>query len=80
MHYKTQSAITIGAILVFMISIAFFINQMDINITGAVIGPVCECASDIDCDDNDPCTEDICVYPESCAASICSHKEIEGCN
>lgn len=74
MHYKTQSAITIGALVAFMVLVGFFINQMDLDITGAVVAPVCECDEDADCDDSNPETEDICLYPETCTASLCINK------
>jgi len=79
MDYKTKSIITIAVIIVFMVIIGVFINDLDNKITGAVIKPVCECTDDLDCDDNNPCTEDICLYPEDCKASICIHKEIKDC-
>jgi hypothetical protein len=75
MHYKTKSALTIGTLVAIMIVIGVFINQMDLNITGAIVAPVCNCDEDADCDDGNPETEDICLYPESCKASTCVNKE-----
>ena len=69
---------TIGIIVAIMISVGQIIGSMDNDVTGHVTK--CECESDIECDDNNPCTEDICLYPESCAASNCINKIIENCN
>lgn len=79
MHYKTKSLLTIGILLGFMIAIAVFINNMEGRITGAVIKPACKCSSDSDCNDNNQCTEDTCLYPDVCTASICVNKKIENC-
>lgn len=78
MHYKTQSYITIGVVLVIMVSVGIFIGSMESGPTGAV-AKECECSNNLDCDDNNPCTEDICLYPETCAAATCINKMIEGC-
>ena len=80
MHYKTQQAITISVLLLFMLSIGFMINNLDGSITGAVVAEDCECKADSGCIDNDACTEDICLYPDNCEASLCLHKPIENCN
>ena len=73
MNYKTQSIITIGVVLVIMVSVGIFIGSMDSGPTGAVTKD-CECSNNLDCDDNNPYTEDICLYPETCKASKCINK------
>ena len=78
MNYKTQSLITIGVVLVIMVSVGIFIGSMDSKVTGAVTKE-CECSSDFDCNDNNPCTEDICLYPETCNAAKCINKIKENC-
>jgi hypothetical protein len=77
MHHKTQSIVTIGIVLAIMFSVAILINSME-GPTGAVVKD-CECQNNLECNDNNPCTEDLCLYPESCAASKCINKEIENC-
>lgn len=80
MHYKTQSILTIAAILGFMVVVAVLINSMQGQITGAATADAnCKCTSSADCNDSNPCTEDICLYPENCGASLCVNKNIEGC-
>ena len=75
MDYKTQSIITIGVIVLFMVVVAVAINNIEGALTGAVVTSACECDEDSDCDDNNPDTEDICLYPENCEASLCVNKE-----
>ena len=79
MDYKLKSVITISVLALFMIGTAIFINNLEGSITGAVVKPACKCASNLDCGDNNPCTEDICLYPEDCEASLCVNKKIENC-
>lgn len=79
MHYKTKSLLTIGALLGIMIVVAVAINNIEGTITGATIQPVCDCIEDSDCNDNNPCTEDICLYKDNCEAALCVNKEIENC-
>ena len=71
MHYKTKSYLTIAVLLAFMFSIAFVINNAQNQVTGAVVAPICECNENSDCNDNNPATEDICLYPDDCQASLC---------
>ena len=71
--------VTIVIIVGFMLLVAIAIINIEGNITGAVIKPVCECTQDADCDDSDQCTEDLCLYSESCEASLCVNKEIKDC-
>ena len=78
MHYKTKSIITITVVLAIMLGVAVLINSMNPNITSSV-AKGCECKSDIECDDGNSCTEDICIYADSCASAKCLHKVIEGC-
>jgi len=80
MDYKIKSVVTIAVIVAFMASVAFVINNLESEITGAVVKPICDCLEDYDCDDNDPCTEDICLYADSCEAAICVNNRIPGCN
>ena len=80
MDYKTKSVLTVGVLVLFMVVVAVFINNLEGAITGAVVKPVCECDENTDCDDGDVCTEDICLYPDDCEASLCVNKEIENCN
>ncbi len=80
MNYKIKSAITVSIIVAFMLGVGIMVNNLESEITGAAIAPVCECSEDADCDDNDPCTEDICLYPGSCEASTCVHTNIEDCD
>ena len=77
MHYKTQSIITISVVLVIMVAVAIFINSIDLGVTGSTVKS--ECNEDSDCNDSNPCTEDICLYPETNSAK-CLHKTIENCN
>ena len=79
MHYKTQSMITISVLLLFMLAIGVMVNNVDNRITGAAVAEDCECSADSDCDDGNPCTEDFCLYADSCEASLCVHKPIENC-
>jgi hypothetical protein len=79
MDYKTKSILTVAVILTFMLAVAIFINNLEGSITGAVVKPACKCHSNSDCNDNNQCTEDICLYPDSCDASLCVNKKIENC-
>ena len=54
-----------------MIGVAFTINNLQDSVTGASVAPVCECSENIDCDDSDPATEDICLYADDCEAATC---------
>ena len=78
MHYKIQSIVTISAVLAIMVCVAVLINSVNPSMTGAVTKD-CECKSDVECDDGNSCTEDICIYADSCASAKCLHKIIEGC-
>ena len=78
MNYKTQSIITISVVVAIMIAVAILINSMDLGVTGSAVD--CSCKEDAGCDDHDACTQDICLYKESCAAARCIHKTIENCN
>ena len=71
MDYKVKSVITVAVLVAFMIGVGIFINNLEGAITGAVVGPACECDEDADCVDGNPATEDICLYPDDCAASLC---------
>ncbi len=79
MDYKIKSILTVGILIVFMVGTGIFINNLEGTITGAVVSPACDCVEDADCDDNNKCTIDICLYPEECEASLCINKEIENC-
>ncbi len=79
MHHNTKSILTIAVLIVFMVVIAVFINNLEGEITGAVVKPQCKCMDDVDCNDNDPCTEDICLYKESCEAAVCVNTKIADC-
>lgn len=79
MDYKVKSIITISVVVLFMIFIAVMINNLNGEITGAAIGAQCKCAQDSDCNDNNQCTKDVCLYPEKCSTASCAHEVIEGC-
>ena len=70
MHYKTKSALTLAVLAAFMIGVSVFINNLEGAITGAAVGPACACGADVDCDDGNVCTEDICLYADDCAAAV----------
>lgn len=79
MDYKIKSILTVVILVGFMAAVAVFINNLESEITGAIIKPVCKCTTNSDCDDNDPCTEDICLYADNCEAAICVNKLIPNC-
>ena len=79
MHYKTQSMITIGILVGIMLITAVAINNIEGTITGAVVTDNCDCKENIDCDDSNTCTEDICVYADTCEAALCVNRQIENC-
>jgi len=79
MDHKTKSTLTLIVLIGFMTVIAFFTNNLQSKITGTVVKPVCKCTNNIDCNDQDPCTEDICLYADSCEAAICINKLKEEC-
>ena len=81
MSQKTKiMTIAIISVLVFLMVItSYFITKFGGGLTGAIQSEHCECVSDESCNDNDPCTEDICLYPENCLASKCIHIEKEEC-
>ncbi len=79
MDYKTKSIAKVIVLIGFMSIIAVFINDLDLNITGSVVRTQCKCADDIECNDNNLCTEDICLYKESCGAAVCVNTKIPSC-
>ncbi len=79
MNHRIKSIITIAIIIGIMSTIAVFINNLESEITGAVIRPQCKCTANPDCDDNNPCTQDICLYADNCEAAVCVNKQITGC-
>lgn len=77
--HNIKSALVIAIMLVLMIGLGYFVNNLNGTITGAVVGKQCRCAENIDCDDNNLCTEDMCLYKEDCEAAVCVNKEILNC-
>ncbi|MBW2981843.1 hypothetical protein KY343_03080 [Candidatus Woesearchaeota archaeon] len=71
MHHKTKSILVIVILVGFMAIVAVLVNNLEGEITGAVIKPQCRCIDNSDCDDNNPCTEDICLYADNCKAAVC---------
>jgi len=45
---------------------------------GVVIGCEVSCSTNADCDDENNCTNDVCMYPKSCE-SICYHSLRDDC-
>jgi len=74
MHHKTKSIIVLATLFLLMVSLAILMNKTQNTITGAVVKQPCECKADSDCDDNNPETTDVCLYPDSCIDSICINK------
>jgi hypothetical protein len=79
MDYKVKSIITIVVLIGFMATVAIVINNLEGEITGAVVRPICKCIDNFDCNDNDPCTEDICLYADNCEAAVCVNNKIPNC-
>jgi len=77
--HTLKSALVIVIMVGLMIGIGYFVNNLNNTITGAVVGRQCRCAENLDCDDDNLCTEDVCLYKENCEASVCVNKEIFGC-
>lgn len=80
MDYKIKSVLTISVLLLFMITTAVFINNLEGTITGSVVQGSCACTSASDCNDDNVCTKDYCLYADNCAAALCVNQKIEGCN
>ena len=80
MDYKIKSGLTIFLLVAFMVGTGIFINNLEGSITGAVVAPQCKCSVDLDCEDDNSCTEDVCLYGDDCVASLCVNKKIENCN
>lgn len=76
MNYKTKSIINVVVMIGFMATVAFFINDLDMQVTGSVVKAQCQCMEDIDCNDGNVNTEDICLYKENCEAAVCVNKKI----
>lgn len=74
MDYKTQSILTVTALLAIMVVVGVSIGQLENSITGAAIEPACQCTEDAECDDNNPETNDICINADKCLESYCLHK------
>ena len=74
MHYKTQSIITILALVAIIVLVGVSIGQLEDSITGAAVTPICDCAEDVDCDDSNPNTQDICMNKDDCQNSYCINK------
>lgn len=77
MHFKTKSLVIVLAVVVIMIGIGFLVGKTN-SITGAVTAK-CICDSDSACNDNNECTVDACLYPDSCAASRCINTKKAEC-
>ena len=75
MNHKTRSILTVSVIFALMISTGILIGLSDTSMTGAAVKE-CRCTQDSDCNDNNPYTEDICLYAESCAASKCINRKL----
>lgn len=80
MNYKTQSIVTVSILILLMLGIGLAVNNIDNKITGATVSEDCACSVDADCNDNNICTDDYCLYPDNCKASLCLNKPIENCN
>jgi hypothetical protein len=79
MDYKIKSVITIAVLVGFMATVAIVINNLESEITGVVVKPICDCLEDSDCNDDDSCTEDICLYADKCEAAVCVNNKIPNC-
>jgi hypothetical protein len=79
MDHKIKSILTIAILIGFMAVVAVVINNLEGEITGAVIKPQCKCADNADCNDDNPCTEDICLYADNCEAAVCINSRKPGC-
>jgi len=62
-----------------MAVVAVVINNLEGEVTGAVIKPQCKCMDDSDCNDNNPCTEDTCLYADYCEAAVCVNTQKSDC-
>ncbi len=71
--------IIIVAILGVILLIAVF-DGLKSSITAGTVAVGCNiaCSSNADCDDENNCTNDVCMYPGSCEA-LCYHSLIESC-
>ncbi len=76
MDYKTQQYVVLALVLGLMVGVGAMVNKMQVSITGAAVTPICECSSNLDCDDSNICTKDLCLYPETCEASLCTYEWI----
>ncbi len=73
-----QITTIITLVLVLVIGVVLINSVKDI-ITGATIGcEEVECKNNADCDDENDCTDDACMYPKSCE-SLCYHSIRKEC-
>ena len=72
-------AILIMIMVVFFIIFVALLSKLEGVTTGStVLNCEVSCSSNIDCDDENECTKDNCMYPNSCE-SICYHSLIDNC-
>jgi len=63
-----------------LLLLAVLLNGLKNVVTtgGVVIGCDISCSNNADCDDENNCTDDVCMYPKSCE-SICYHSLLDSC-
>ncbi len=74
---------TIFIVVTVLISIIIFVSLLsilkDAMTTGmSVVGCEISCSDNADCDDENSCTNDVCMYPNSCEA-MCVHSLVDSC-
>ena len=74
---KFLSSLIIGIIGCLLILVLFNAVK-NLVTTAAVVGCEVSCSSNIDCDDENECTDDVCMYPKGCD-SICYHSLRDEC-
>ena len=79
MDHRTKSILTLIVLIGIMAAVAVVINNLEGEITGAIIKPQCKCMDNADCNDDNPCTEDMCLYADNCKAAVCVNNRIPNC-
>lgn len=74
MDYQSKSILIVMVIIGLMLTAAIIINFKG-GIAGAVV-KTCLCRENADCDDGNPCTEDLCINKEECSSAFCVNKPI----
>lgn len=76
-NYKVKSALTIGAIVIIMLTVGLLVNKFQGGITGAIT-TAAACSANSDCNDGITCTIDSCKNP-GVETAFCVNTPVDFC-